>query len=140
MNVSSKILRINMNKSTYSLRVSLCENCSDIEFLRSLLSQVNPCIQSEYGKIQTRKISKFGHFSRNVLYRFMPLSSLYTLWKLYTPSENSQKTRDQWHQMGLKGHFFPYLLNDSTVCKMTGVIPNLTREICQEMQQTFPKL
>ena len=61
---------------TLQLYFSLCEKCPKVEFflvrifpvfgLYTKIYGVNFRIQSEYGKVLTRKNSVFGYFSRNV--------------------------------------------------------------------------
>ena len=60
-----------IRRSSYTL----CEKCQNTEFfsgpyfpvfgLNTEIYEVNLCIQSEYGKIRTRKNSIFWHFSRS---------------------------------------------------------------------------
>ena len=50
------------NFNTEYANLTLCEKCPSKEFFLAVFFR----IQTEYGKIRTRKGSVFGHFSRSV--------------------------------------------------------------------------
>ena len=70
---------------TPELNFPLREKYPNAEFFRSVFS----CIQFEYRKIQTGKISVFGHFSRSIHYS-MPMIWWNILWNSLMISRNSR--------------------------------------------------
>ena len=94
-----KILLFPVRK--YIIKVTLCEKCQNTVFFYF----VNLRIQSEYGKIRTRKNSVFGHFSRSVKninsVKVLTLFAHKIICTMYTTTYNNFKIFEQYNNSNL---------------------------------------